>query len=409
MQIRMVPTLIVAAVLTGCGGHGAGTLPAADQAQSPAGIKGGGGTPAQYAVTNLGTLGGSFSGGNSINGKGWVTGLSALSGNSTQHATLWSGGTITDLGTLGGANSAVEWPVHNDRGLIAGISETSTTDPLGESWSCAAFIPSDGHTCLGFAWENAKLTALATLGGNNGYAAGVDTRGDIAGWAETTKHDSTCVSPQVLQFEAVIWSGPSHAVHELPPLHGDRDGAATAANDRGEVVGISGICDQAVGRFTARHAVVWENGVATDIGNLGGVAWNTPAAIDGRGDIVGFSDLPGDSDGTPNFHAFLWTKHGGMRDLGTLPGDAYSEALGINQRGQIVGVSYAAGFASSRAFIWQNGTMTDLNKAIGPHPRLSLLYANDINNAGQIAGGACILKADKCGAISPAFLATPAD
>lgn len=34
-------------------------------------------------------------------------------------------------GTSGGANSAVSWPVKNDRGEIVGISETADLDPLG--------------------------------------------------------------------------------------------------------------------------------------------------------------------------------------------------------------------------------------------------------------------------------------
>jgi len=50
-----------------------------------------------------------------------------------------------------------------------------------------------------------------------------------------------------------------------------------------------------------------------------------------------------------------------MTDLNVLPFDAYSFANGINDLGQIVGVSYTAGFASSRAFIYENGRMTDLN------------------------------------------------
>ena len=39
------------------------------------------------------------------------------------HATLASPGNLIDLGTLGGMNSAVEWPVKNNHGLVVGISE----------------------------------------------------------------------------------------------------------------------------------------------------------------------------------------------------------------------------------------------------------------------------------------------
>jgi probable HAF family extracellular repeat protein len=128
-------------------------------------------------------------------------------------------------------------------------------------------------------------------------------------------------------------------------------------------------------------------------------------AINNQSEVVGFSDLPGDSSGIPNFHAFLWTKKTGIQDLGTLPGDTYSEALGINEAGQIVGESFSA--SSARAFIWQNGIMTDLNTLIPPSSGLYLLYANDINDEGVIAGGACVLVSGGCGSSVPAYMATP--
>ena len=54
-----------------------------------------------------------------------------MSGNTIMHAALWQDGNVTDLETLGGPNSAVEWPVENDRGYVSGISETAEKDPLG--------------------------------------------------------------------------------------------------------------------------------------------------------------------------------------------------------------------------------------------------------------------------------------
>lgn len=363
----------------------------------------------QYTVVALDPLGGSLAGANSINNQNWATGISTLASGSYFHAALWeNGGGAMDLGTLGGPNSGVEWPNKSERGLIVGISETSDAQKLGETWSCAfAFFPQppSGHICRGFAWRNGKMSALPTLGGNNGFAAGANAHGAIVGWAETRKHDSTCTPPQVLQFEAVRYDGKGRHAKELRPLHGDPDGAATDINDRGEVVGISGICDQAVGRFTARHAVMWHGNKAIDLGSLGGVAWNTPMAINDRGVIVGFSDLTGDSTGTPNFHAFLWTKKTGMQDLGTLPGDTYSEALGVNEAGQVVGESFSA--SNARAFIWQNGTMTDLNTLIPPSSNLYLIFANDINDQGVIAGGACVIVSGACSSSDPAYMATP--
>jgi probable HAF family extracellular repeat protein len=276
-------------------------------------------------------------------------------------------------------------------------------DPLGEIWSCAeAFFPSSsGHTCRGFVWQDQVMSALPTLGGNNGVAAGANNLGQIAGWAETAIHDPTCIAPQVLQFEAVIYEPKIGRVTPLPPLPGDSDGTANDINDLGQAVGISGICANAVGGASAAHAVLWENGTPTNIGNLGGVAWNTPTAINNHGLIVGFSDLPGDSAASPNYHAFIWTKSAGMTDLGTLPGDALSIAWGINDEGQVVGQSINSS-GSSRAFLWQNGMMTDLNTLVAQGP-LSLVYANDINDSGEIVGGAY----NSTTGDSPAFMAVP--
>lgn len=407
----LTPALI-GALLAGCSGLGSTATPQTPQSTQAVNPQAPPATSTQYSVQNLGTLGGAVSGGNSINNRAWVSGFSTLASGSYLHAALWKdGGTGIDLGTLGGPNSAVEWPVKNTRGLISGIAETSQAQQLGETWSCASGFfpqPPSNHICRGFAWQHGKMTKLPTLGGNNGFATGANDRGQIVGWAETRKRDSTCTPPQVLGFEAVVYQPwGKQQIEELPAYQGDKDGAATEINDRGQIVGISGTCDQAVGRFTAYHAVLWQNGKPINLGSLGGVAWNTPMAINERGDVVGFSDLSGDTSGNPNFHAFLWTKANGMQDLGTLPGDAYSEALGINDDGTIVGVSYGASFSTSRAFIYENGTMTDLNTLISPSSSLYLLFANDIDDKGAITGGACALTSGSCGSSSPAFLATP--
>ena len=310
---------------------------------------------ATYRVTDLGFIGGTVSAGNSINDISLVTGTSTIdASDSAIHAALWAYGGGFDLSTLGGPNSGVLWPVHNIFGVISGVSETPDMDPLGEAWSCSAFFPSvTGHVCLGFVWRSGRMTALPTLGGTNGYAAGDNNLGEIVGWAETTVHDPTCISPQVLQFEAVQWDVVTGAIHELRPLPGDPDGAATSINDKDQAVGISGLCYDAVGAATAEHMVLWQHGIPTQIPALGGNDWNTPTDINDRGQVTGFADLPGDSPTSPNFHAFFWSRETGTIDLGTLPGDVYSEDLGINIEGQVVGESCSAGFALCRAFIWE--------------------------------------------------------
>ena len=364
-----------------------------------------------YVTYNLGTLGGSSSSGNAINDLGWVLGNANLAGDQATRAAVWIDGMKFDLGTLGGPNSVTEWPVHNDRGVIPGFAQTAELDPLQESWSCAAFFPpTTDNVCAGFRWFEGTMTRLPTLGGTNGYAAGVNQRGEIVGWAENTVHDSTCNLPQVLQFEAVIWR-PDGKIRELPPLPEDQDGAATAINDRGDVVGISGTCDNAVGAYTAKHAVIWHDGVPFFIKTFGGKGWNTPADINNHGQVVGFADLPGDVvDGvlTPQPVAFIWSEGAGIQKILPLPGDTNTIAYAINNRGQVVGQSFG-GPEGSRAFVWQNGKSYDLNSFLPSGSPLYLVFAEGINDRGEITGGACVPVDGSCATatLAPAFLAIP--
>jgi len=366
----------------------------------------------QYQVSNLATLGGTSSGGNSINNQTWVAGYSRLAGNQSRHATLWRDGSLLDLGTLGGPNSSVTWNVKDTGGVIVGISQTATPEPLGEYWSSAAFYGPPyniGFINLGFVWEQNQMRGLPTFpGGNNGFATGANNLRQVVGWAENGVHDGACVSPQVLQFRPAMWTlGPPDQIQDLPLIPGDTSGAATAINDNGQIVGISGICDQAVGRHTARHAVLWENGGVTDLGNLGAQWWNTPTAINQRGDVVGF-------DGDPAFvegdivHAFMWTREDGIRHLkplqGRSPKHVDSEAYGINEARQVVGISCDANFVDCRAVIWDHGnTPTDLNELKGSYSA-RLESAKDINDNGEIAG-----RAIDGNGVRTAYLAIPSN
>ena len=348
--------------------------------------------PVRYTVMQLPSLGGASSAGFSINDRGWVAGRSNLAGNQSRHATLWRNGALTDLGTLGGPNSAVLWPVKNLRGVVTGIAQSNEPDPLNETWSCGFFFPPatrTGKRCFGFKWEDGVMTRLPTLGGTHGFATGSNNLGQTVGWAENTVHDSTCVPPQQLQFRAVIWGPGDNQKRQLRPLPGtdDTSTAATALNDFGQVVGISGICDQAVGRFSAIHSVLWDHGRPIEIGDFGGVAWNTPMAINQRGDVVGFANAS-EADGE-NFNprAFLWTKSQGIRNLGAVTGDVTSQATGINEWRQIVGQSCDAA-DRCRGFLWQNGEMTDLQDlVIGDYDDV-ITTANDIDDLGRITGQA---------------------
>lgn len=209
----------------------------------------------------------------------------------------------------------------------------------------------------------------------------------MVGWAENKVRDSTCVAPQVLQFRAVLWGPRRGQIRELPPLPGDTVSSATALNDRGQVVGISGFCDQAVGRFSAIHAVLWQHGKVIPLGTLGGVAWNTPMSINQRGDVVGFSNISAADGGDFQPARLSGAEWGPHSRPGYAAGRRHQPGIGINERRQVVGTSCDAK-GSCRAFLWDNGVMVDLNEAVRPGYADVLTTANDIDDVGRITGQA---------------------
>ena len=301
-----------------------------------------------YRIINLSSRDGPSNSANSINNQALVAGRTAPPDGASRRAALWFFGFRFDLDTLGGPNSNVAWPVKNRIGLIAGIAQTDIVEPLDQTWSCRSFFAfptRSGFICSAVAWENGEIRALPTLGGYNGFATGANNHRQIVGWAQNTTLDPSCNPLHVKQqFRAVLWGPGANQIRELPPLAGDTTSAATAINDKGQVVGISGDCGTAVGATSAREAVMWVNGRPRVLGNLGGVAWNTPMALNERGDVVGFSNVSKESGATPNWRAFMWTKERGIQDLGALDGFPLSQALGINEKRQVVGTSCTADF-----------------------------------------------------------------
>jgi probable HAF family extracellular repeat protein len=263
-----------------------------------------------------------------------------------------------------------------------------------------------GTTCLPFLWQYAVTIPLPTLGGN-GAANQVNSHGAVAGMSENTTFDPSCPGPQKLQFKPVIWE--NSEAQELPTAAGDLEGVAFAINDNDQVVGASGACaafnPQTLVSLHPLHALLWQTGTVTDLGNLRGTGQgmgNLALDVNNLGQVVGQSDLRGNA----NFHAFLWTSGTAMRDLGTLPRDANSVGIAINDNGDIVGVSLDANF-NPRAYLWQNGTMMDLNTLIPANSPLFLLLGCSINSNGQIVGLAVTSTGEVHGYIaSPSNLAS---
>jgi probable HAF family extracellular repeat protein len=74
---------------------------------------------------DLGTLGGTFTNGLTINNGGQIVGSSNLPGDSISHPFVWHRGVLTDLGTLGGDNGTALW--NNDAGDVVGTADVTGT------------------------------------------------------------------------------------------------------------------------------------------------------------------------------------------------------------------------------------------------------------------------------------------
>ncbi len=352
---------------------------------------------ASYKVTDLGTLhNGNLRCAMSLNNQGWTEFMDGnlppgqqdnLSGQLLSgRAVININGLNIDLGTLGGPNSWMNWGGINDFGQVVGMAETSVPDPNGDD--VCGF--GTHLTCRPFLWQSFHLSALPTLGGNNGQASDINNRGQIVGFAETAEEDSGC-APRRIQLP-VLWD--KGKAQPLPTVDDDPDGFAFWINNKGQAVGQTNNCSLSI-----IHAVSWENDTASQLPDFGTGA--IAEGINDQGQIVG---IVGSPDGTTEYGA-LW-QNGALTGLGILPGDFGGIASGINNQGQVVGSNFDSKFNWSHAFIWQDGVMTDLNTLIPAGSNLFAVMANKINERGQISGMAIVRSGPEAGNIH-AFLATP--
>jgi len=162
-------------------------------------------------VSDLGTLGGSFTFGNSayaINNAGQVTGYSYTS-TIHPHAFLYSNGQIQDLGTLGG-NTSYGYGI-NDNGQVVGAADT-TTDLQ--------------HA---FLYRNRQMTDLGTLSGFTfAKANGINNAGQVVGSA---------AQPNAANSPPHAFLYTDDRTMDLGTLPGDDSTFGNGINNAGQVVG----------------------------------------------------------------------------------------------------------------------------------------------------------------------------
>jgi len=351
-------------------------------------------------VTDLGALpgGDNCSGATGINAKREIVGLSEngeidpLTGVTQTRPTRWIDGQITDLGSFGGNQG---WASGiNNQGLIVGASLNTVPDPY--SLIDGLIGSSNGTQTRPFLWRDGVMQDLGTLGGPDAWAILINQHGQVAGLSYTNFNPSVGC-PGLLTSDPFFWA--NGKMTDVGTL-GGTCGVPFALNNRGQVVGQSFVTGD-----STYHPFLWpgQDGKIQDLGTLGGT-YGWALAINDSGGIVGFASVAGD---LAEF-AVLW-RGTSIANLGSLGSDPCSTANGINNSDQVVGVSATCDYALRRAFLWENGSMVDLNRLIPPNSGLQLTLAEAINDRGEITINATPTGCDVVEACGHAVLLIPCD
>jgi probable HAF family extracellular repeat protein len=241
-----------------------------------------------------------------------------------------------------------------------------------------------------------KLIDTGTLGGSFSSLGhegerDINNRGDVVSLAETTIPDPLCFNvpfdSNCLVAHAVLWR--NGVLSDLGALEPGYNSGPLWISDSGLVVGFSalGVIDPLLPGMPEFRAALFTDGKVVDLGNLGGNE-SIAGGVNNRGLVVGCATTATPDNfrfclGAPQqSRAFLW-KDGKMTDLGTLGGPDALAAL-VNDRGEVAGFSLIdSTTATQHLFLWKDGNMRDLGNLGGTAVQL----INGMNERGQIVGG----------------------
>ncbi|HMO27216.1 MAG TPA: hypothetical protein PKB10_13215, partial [Tepidisphaeraceae bacterium] len=247
---------------------------------------------------------------------------------------------------------------------------------------------SDNNTSRAFRWDGVNMTGLTRLAGDNdrGVAHDINNAGVIVG-----------ISSNGTVSRATRWT--NGVAEDLGTIAGTTTatGRAWAINQNGAIAGLS------TNASGTSQATLWNNGVITNLGSLGdGTRFGQAYGLNNSLVVVGATStgqtvgqLIGTSSTTGITRAFRW-ENGTMTELE--PFNLYSPtntgsdtnyhsvANDINDDGLIVGKSERVLGSAAVATLWENGVPIDLNTLIAPGSGWMLRSAEGINDAGDIVG-----------------------
>jgi probable HAF family extracellular repeat protein len=298
-----------------------------------------------YAVRDLGTLGGTVTAAADVNALDQVVGFSMTS-EGFLHAFIWDRGVMTDLGTLGGESSYAT--AINDAGMVVGFSQ------VARSRSSHAFL-----------WrKGVGMKDLGTLGGDQSFAADINNAGLVVGRAF-----DAAGSPH-----GFVWT----AGAGMRALGGGAPfslATSTAPGTQGPVAGSAGL-PLVPGRWRTTGAPFAAFTLPRSFNQGQG------AAIDAKNDVVGSASTP-----TGLVRAFFRSSSGTMRVLG-VPGIQNSEAAAISNSLRIVGTAYDDPFFLTSAWLARTPSSPArlLLELVPATAAWTFAYATSVNDRGLIVG-----------------------
>ncbi len=249
------------------------------------------------AVEDLGDpFGGHFSYADGVSSAGDVAGTAFLP-NGRARAVLWQAGVATNLGTVAPYDESFAHGV-NAHGIVVGELDRKQTD-------VAPFI-----------YDHGAMRQLPGLGGDFGYASGVNDRGQVVGTASDASG----------RPHAVVWTDDGRRVHDLGIAPGDVASYGSGINGAGTVAGDSDAADQ-----SERPAVFGHGAVA--LLTTAATRYGAAEDVNDAGRVIGTTFL---ADGQQ--HAAVWGPFRARgRDLGTLPGGTRASLVDIDDQGVATG------------------------------------------------------------------------
>jgi len=219
----------------------------------------------------------------------------------------------------------------------------------------------------GFIYDNGGYTVLPPVIPDAGWssASAINDHAQVVGYRSITE--------EVNPYNAFVWSA-DDGFTDLGVMDGPFS-CATDISDTGIVVGWTGV-------LGLGQAFVWEDGELLLLGPIPEGTTSHANAVNNRGAIAGVGKMKPDHPSGLSAQPVLW-KNGQWHLLGVLPGCDVGGARDINDLTQIVG-GCTQPDDTRRAFLWQQGSMYDLNDLALLEPNFMIERAFAITNQGQI-------------------------